>query len=855
MTTLFSLAAFAAGLAAIGWVGAGYLHAQPLALAIIVLITAFYLLGSWELLRFARASRALAAALAGLSEAPQRLDDWLSALPAGLRNAVRQRVEGGRTSLPGPLLASYLTGLLVLLGMLGTFGGMVLALNGTGAALAGAEGLDAMRDALSAPVRGLALAFGSSMAGVAASAMLGLMTALCRRERIRVARTLDAAMAGALRPFSSQHQREASLRLLEQQTGVMPQVVTGLKDCMAALERQQQALAERLAAEQQRFYRETETAYTALAATVQRTLADTAAQSAAQAGAAIQPVTEATLAALARESARLQQAMAQQVGDQLDAMAARFAEATSAVSTQWTDALHEHRATGEATAQALEASLARFTQGFEQRTTALADDLAARLTQHSDTQAARWDQALERQTAMAAGFAEAASAVSGQWTDALQEHRATGEATAQALEASLTRFTQGFEQRTAALADDLAERLSRHSDSQAARWDQALERQTAMAAGFAEAASAVSGQWTSALQEHRATGEATAQALEASLARFTQGFEQRTAALADDMAARLAQQSDAQAARWDAALQQQGSALALLAERQQQSLQCATDGLAGHAAALQSTVQQAHDELQGRLAAQEGERLAQWTQALQTVAATLTEEWQAAGAQAAVQQQRTSDALASAAGEIARQMQAQAQGTLAEVQRLVHAAAEAPRAAAEAMGALRQQISDSIARDNAMLDERARLVETLSTLLDAAGRAADEQRGAIDTLVAQAAASMERTGGQFAQTLDAQAEHLEGLAAQLTAGATEVASLGEAFGGAVQLFGQASEQMLAQLQRIEEAMARSLTRSDEQLDYYVAQAREVIELSVGAQKQIIDGLQQVAAQRAEEPVA
>ena len=41
--------------------------------------------------------------------------------------------------------------------------------------------------------------------------------------------------------------------------------------------------------------------------------------------------------------------------------------------------------------------------------------------------------------------------------------------------------------------------------------------------------------------------------------------------------------------------------------------------------------------------------------------------------------------------------------------------------------------------------------------------------------------------------------------------------------------------------------AQALARSDEQLDYYVAQAREVIELSVGAQKQIIDALQQLAA--------
>ena len=37
---------------------------------------------------------------------------------------------------------------------------------------------------------------------------------------------------------------------------------------------------------------------------------------------------------------------------------------------------------------------------------------------------------------------------------------------------------------------------------------------------------------------------------------------------------------------------------------------------------------------------------------------------------------------------------------------------------------------------------------------------------------------------------------------------------------------------------------------DEQLAYYVAQAREVIDLSMLSQKQIVEDLQQLAAQRA-----
>jgi hypothetical protein len=78
----------------------------------------------------------------------------------------------------------------------------------------------------------------------------------------------------------------------------------------------------------------------------------------------------------------------------------------------------------------------------------------------------------------------------------------------------------------------------------------------------------------------------------------------------------------------------------------------------------------------------------------------------------------------------------------------------------------------------------------------------------------------------------------------------EVASLGEAFGVAVQLFGESNSKLVGQLQRIEAALDKSLARSDEQLAYYVAQAREVIDLSMMSQKQIVEDLQQLAGERA-----
>ena len=64
------------------------------------------------------------------------------------------------------------------------------------------------------------------------------------------------------------------------------------------------------------------------------------------------------------------------------------------------------------------------------------------------------------------------------------------------------------------------------------------------------------------------------------------------------------------------------------------------------------------------------------------------------------------------------------------------------------------------------------------------------------------------------------------------------------------MFGESNDKLVAHLQRIENALDKSLARSDEQLAYYVAQAREAIDLSMMSQKQIVEDLQMIASQRA-----
>ncbi|HNO88049.1 MAG TPA: DUF802 domain-containing protein, partial [Rhodocyclaceae bacterium] len=192
---------------------------------------------------------------------------------------------------------------------------------------------------------------------------------------------------------------------------------------------------------------------------------------------------------------------------------------------------------------------------------------------------------------------------------------------------------------------------------------------------------------------------------------------------------------------------------------------------------------------------------------------------------------------------------AQASGTIAEVSRLMQTAAEAPKAAAEVIGQLRQELSASIARDNTLLEERSRIMETLGALLDAINHASTEQRGAIDALVASAATLLERAGGRLEERLEAESARLDMVAAQVTGSAAEVASLGEAFGLAVERFSDSNNQLMAALERIEGALGKTLARSDDQLAYYVAQAREIIDLSILSQKRMVDDLQELSGRQ------
>lgn len=722
--------AFVLGLAVIAWVALGYVGGSPLALLMTLLIGVVYLAGAFELKRFNQATASLSQALASIPDSLPTLDSWILTFHPSLHNAVRLRVEGERVGLPAPSVTPYLVGLLVLLGMLGTFLGMVVTLNGAVLALESTTDLQTIRASLAAPVKGLGVAFGTSVAGVAASALLGLMSTLCRRERLQVSQMLDSRIATVLRGFSVAHQRQETFKALQMQAQALPGVVDKLHGMMEQMERHSQQLGERLLASQESHHREARVIYAELAASVDASLKHSLMESARIAGDTIRPAVEATMSGIAQETATLYQKLASTVEAQLDGVSARFERSVSAVSETWTCALARHEQTGDA----------------------LNSELKQTLTAHTDT--------FERQSASLL---------------------ATVERTHGALQADLASVTRTLVDETKTLHAGLTQATQSQLEELSGR--------------FERTATQASASWSEALGRHEQSSISMGCETQVALAATVGHFEQTSASLLASVGA-------------------------------------------------------SHAALQEASAAQDLQRLNALTEAVESMASSLQKGWQAAGEQAHNRQQGLFAALEESARQIGATTAAQATRTIEEVAHLMQTASEAPKAAAEVIAQLRQELSASMARDNTMLQERTRIMETLGTLLDAITHASTDQRQAIDALVGTSAALLERVGTRFESRMEAEAGRMNGIAAQIELGAVEVSSLSEAFGHGVHLFSESNEKLMDALGRIEEALSASTARSDEQLAYYVAQAREVIDLSIMSQKQVIEDLQGLAGRTA-----
>ena len=636
-TKLLFAAAALLGALAVLWMGEGFIGANPLALLVTVVIGFVYALGLFELVQFRNATSTLTTALEKVSASDEFcLQTWLATLHPSLQNVVGQRIEGEKIGLPSPVFAPYLVGLLVMLGLLGTFVGMVDTLQGAVTALQGTTELEAIRTGLAAPIEGLSLAFGTSVAGIAASAMLGLNSTLSRRERMLATRELDRAISGPLRQYSLHFNRQQTYVAMQAQAAALPEVASQLGAMAGELQRMGQQLSQQLLDNQQQFHQSTEQHYRGLASSVETSLKETLSASGRLAGESIAPAVEQAMGQLTAQTTDTQQKL-------LDV----------------TEHLLKTRAANEA--------------------------------------------------------------------DWLEQQGERMQAMTTALRHDLETLTSSLQQELGALREEEAKR------------DTAVDKRLA------------------------------------------------------DIQIRTAEQ-----------------------------LGSLHNSTSDSFATLQASANQGLDELQTSVAETLGQLNESLGESLSKLEGTAAEQLSALETTAATQLATLESGAAEQLAGLGRELQA-------PMSALIATASETPRAAAELIGKLREEVSNNMARDNQLLEERQHILQDLSKLSNSLQASSTEQKTAIEQLVSSSGEILTKVSEQFSEQLHSETDKLSEITANAAGSAADIASLGDSFSLAVQLFSDSNSHLVDNLDRIEKSMEKSTERSDEQMSYYVAQAREIID--------------------------
>ncbi|MFH1811520.1 MAG: hypothetical protein ABIJ09_22465 [Pseudomonadota bacterium] len=236
MTRLMTWLVGALGLGLVLPVALSYRGEDTTALVLVLLVGAGLLAGLLELDR-------VAAALDGLDLAfrafESRVGEGPGAAPAPVRGLLEATLHRRAAAWPQPVFAPYLVGLLVMLGLVGTFLGLVQTLGGARAALATTSDIDAMRAALLSPLGGLSRAFGTSLAGVAGSAALGLAAVVGARRQRFLQLQLERWVAGPLASQGPDARQLAAIEAMAKGSEALPRAAEALNQAverMAALE-------------------------------------------------------------------------------------------------------------------------------------------------------------------------------------------------------------------------------------------------------------------------------------------------------------------------------------------------------------------------------------------------------------------------------------------------------------------------------------------------------------------------------------------------------------------------------------------------------------------------------------------
>lgn len=695
---------FLLGAALVVWVAAGFFGSHALAFWVTLAIAGFYVVGFVEQVRFQSETARLEAALTAADRPVEHLDGWVGQLPGGLQTPVRLRIQGEPVSLPMPVLTPYLTSLLVMLGLLGTFVGMVISLQGAATALEASTELAAIRQGLTAPIAGLSMAFGTSVAGVAASAVLGLISVLSRRQRLAAVRLLDSRMTTAFAAHSRRHYQDQMLEHARVQASQLPEVVAQLGSLTERLDGFVSALDGRLVSGQEQFHERLLALQSEMTRSVGAALQDSLTRSGREVGESVRPVLTEVVESLARDAGETQQQLRAAASAQATAFEQHLTEVTRSVQGLWQSGTEtQQRLNGELLERidgALQASSRHFTADTE-RLVASVDDLVRQ--------------------ASAAREAE------------------------HAIQAELASLVAGLEQVSCSV-------------------EQGAARQ---------------GEW---LAESAADTRQQAETVARALTESSDRLSELLAAGQQSLAGQLADTHRTLAGEVEAALKA---------------------SISRHG---RDTVELLQPLLERALAGMEASAV----QTGQSLAATAREQLEALSAQLA--------------------------GTSREVLGAVD------RVSADAVGGLQH--------NRALLEQHRALLASVSGLTGALEQDAARYRAVIDELAAGSARTLAEASTRFDEQLGAGSRQLVDAADHFSASAIELATLGESMAEAVARFETAGSQLHDTLTRVEQAMGDAAGRSDEQLAYYVAQAREVIDHSVSAQQQLIEQVRQISAAHA-----
>ncbi|MCA9574502.1 MAG: hypothetical protein KC668_03670 [Myxococcales bacterium] len=226
MTRIAILFAGAAGSLILARTAGFYQGEDPLAFGVVALMAAALFAGVVELLVHAQRLSGLTNELQKLTKEPS-LEGIDNASPV-LRALLQARLDRVSLGVPRASFTPYLIGLLVMLGLLGTFLGLFETLRGARLALTASTDVEALREGLSTPMSGLMRSFGTSAAGVSSSAMLGLAAVFARRAAGQLGVQLHAAASGPFARFASSHRQLVALEQLAVQGESLPAAAAAL---------------------------------------------------------------------------------------------------------------------------------------------------------------------------------------------------------------------------------------------------------------------------------------------------------------------------------------------------------------------------------------------------------------------------------------------------------------------------------------------------------------------------------------------------------------------------------------------------------------------------------------------------